>query len=318
MIRHGIPMLWLVSVPVCSFFLTLILLAAATPRSNKPVAVRGEEFAPIKSGAIRYQIVGEGGHVVLFLHGFNQHLGIWDAVWARLENCPVRRLRIDVPGFGASRFDTDDYGLAAQTERLVNLLDALKIDKVTVVGTSMGGSLAVSLAAQHPERVERLGLLAPSGYPGSLRYNGLFGRLLTPSALTRAATWLARTSLYKNVFSRSVALQAMTTSASYGPAWLEELRNTRSPAFVAWSKNDGTANSGAARPVVAALREGTLFWLDKDTGHGIPLTRPAFAAEVACLLGQGVAPSDVADKLSASIIHAGEGIDTRAASQAHE
>ncbi len=317
MFRHGILMLWLVSVPACLFFFALVLLAAVT-RPNEPVAVRGEQFATIKSGTVRYQMAGEGEHVVLFLHGFNDQLAIWDPVWAQLESCPVRRVRIDVPGFGASRFDTEDYGLAAQSERLVEFLNSLNLGKVTVVGTSMGGSLAVSLAARHPERVEQLGLLAPSGYPGSLQHGGLFGRLLKPGALTQAATWLASTSLYKSIFPRSVALQAMTTSASYGPAWLEQLRNTRSPAFVAWSKKDGTANSGAARSVAAALPEGTLFWLDEDTGHAIAQTRPRFVAEVACRLGQGVAPSEIAGKLPATLIHAGEGIDTHAASQAHE
>ena len=288
--------LLLVALPVM-FFGAMLLLASVT-RASKPIAVRGEQVAAINGGSVRYQMAGEGTEVVLFLHGFNGRLSMWDGVWTRLEQCPVRRLRVDVPGFGASRIETDDYGLDVQAGRLIEVLDALHIEKVTVVGASMGGSLAVWLAAQHPERVERLVLLAPSGYPGSLHHPGLFGQLIQPGAIRDGATLLARTSLYKAIFPRSVALQAATVTTTYGQPWLEQLRTVRAPTLLAWARGDATARSETAQLVLEALPNGALFWLE-GAGHGIAASHPAFVAEASCLMSQGADPSDVVRSLSA-------------------
>jgi pimeloyl-ACP methyl ester carboxylesterase len=289
-------------------FGAMALLASVT-RPNKQMAVAGEQFATIDEGSIRYQMAGNGERVVLFLHGFNANLNMWDSSWAQLDRCPVRRLRIDVPGFGASHFETENFGLEAQADRLDAMLEALEIEKATVVGGSMGGSLAVALAARHPKRVEQLALLAPSGYPGALHHSGLFGLVIKPGLVRRAAHWLAGTPVYKTIFPNSVALQATTVAKSYGPAWLQQLKNTQAPAFVAWSKSDRTARADTATKVVDALPDGTLFWLDESAGHGFPVTRPEFVAEVACLMGQGVSAHDVAGRLPTSALLTGGGGD---------
>ncbi len=293
MIRLHILMLWLIAL-LCLFGAVVVLLAGTSPSGNRPESLAGAQFAALTGGAIRYQSAGRGPRTVLFLHGFNQHLGIWDDAWARLGNCPVRLIRIDLPGFGESHFDSNDFGLAAQSERLIELLDALHIDRVTVVGSSMGGSLAVWLAAQYPQRVEQLGLLAPSGYPGSLQYGGVFGRLLQPGRVKTMATWLAGTRPYKGLFPRSMLLQALTVTADYGEAWLEQLKKVQAPTLVAWSPGDRTAHAQAAESVAANLADGTLYWLDEQAGHVLPITRPDFTAQAACLLGQGVAPREIA------------------------
>ena len=290
--------LW-IAASCLAFFMALVLLAFATPQLGVPVAVAGMRFAAVDGGVIRYQLDGEGTHTIVFLHGFNQDLSSWDAVWARLESCPVRRLRVDIPGFGASRFDTDDYGLPIQTQRLASLLDTLHLQQVTLIGASMGGSLAVWLAAQHPERVAQLGLFAPSGYPGSLRHDGAFGRVLEPGMLKHAATWLARTGIYRWLFPGSAARQALTTTSSFGPAWLEQLTRVQAPVLLAWSRGDRTAHSGTADSVATALPNSTLFWLDETVGHDIPSTRPALTAESACLLARGMSPANIANELAA-------------------
>lgn len=280
-----------------AWFAAMTLLASVT-RPNKPAAVAGEQFAKISGGDIRYQMDGNGERVLLFLHGFNSNLNMWDSHWKQLEDCPVRRLRIDVPGFGASRFKTEDYGLEAQADRLNALLESLDLEKVTVVGGSMGGSLAVALAARHPERVEQLALLAPSGYPGALQHGGVFGLVIKPGPIRRAAHWLAETQIYQTIFPQSVALQATTVAESYGAAWLEQLRSTQAPTFVAWSRSDRTAHAETATKVVDALPNGTLYWVDESAGHAFLVTRPKLISEVACLMGQGIDAREIADRLS--------------------
>ncbi len=293
--------LWIAAACLASF-LALALLAFATPRLGEPGQVAGAKFAAVDGGVIRYQLDGDGTHTLVFLHGFNQDLSSWDAVWAASESCPVRRLRVDIPGFGASRFDTNEYGLSIQAQRIASLLDTLHLQQVTLIGSSMGGSLAVWLAAQHPERVVQLGLLAPSGYPGSLRHDGAFGRVLQPGMLKRSATWLARTRIYKWLFPGSAALQALTTTNSYGPAWLEQLAHVHAPVFLAWSRSDRTAHAETADSVASALPNATLFWLDESAGHDIPSTRSALTAESACLLAQGMSPANIATQLAARAV----------------
>lgn len=287
---------WIAGLCLC-LFVPLLLLAYAMPRRALPAAVAGGRIAAIDGGVIRYQMSGEGTHTIVLLHGFNQNLNDWDAVWSHLDSCSGRRLRVDIPGFGASQFETDDFGLPLQTQRLIALFDTLNLGRVTVIGSSMGGALAVWLAAQHPERVAQLGLFAPSGYPGSLHYAGAYGRLLEPGMLKQSATWLARAWIYKSLFPRSAALQALTTTDSYGPAWLEQLRKVQAPVLLAWSRGDRTARAETADSVRASLQNGTLLWLDDGVGHAIQTKRPALTADIACQLNQGRSPITIANQL---------------------
>ena len=116
------------------------------------------------------------------------------------------------------------------------------------------------------------------------------------------ATWLAGTRLYKALFPRSVLLQALTVTEGYGERWREQLKKVQAPTLVAWSPGDRTAYAQAAESVAATLADGTLYWLDEQAGHVLPVTRPNFSAQVACLLGQGVAPREIAAGFSLSSI----------------
>jgi pimeloyl-ACP methyl ester carboxylesterase len=70
---------------------------------------------------------------------------------------------LDLPGFGASDQPPD---LSAETHAnvLLALMDRLQWPRATLVGHSLGGALATLVAARHPERSERLVLIAPAGF----------------------------------------------------------------------------------------------------------------------------------------------------------
>ena len=102
--------------------------------------------------------------VVLLLHGFGSSLQTWDDWSAGLRD-RWRVVRLDLPGHGLSEPDpADDYTDARSRTRLLQVLDALGIRRVTLVGHSIGGRIAWGFAARHPERVERLVLVAPDGF----------------------------------------------------------------------------------------------------------------------------------------------------------
>jgi pimeloyl-ACP methyl ester carboxylesterase len=101
---------------------------------------------------------------VILLHGFGSSLETWDE-WADALSDQFRVIRYDLPGFGLTGPDpTGDYTDARSVQVLAALMDRLGIAKAAIVGNSMGGKLAWTFAADHPERVTKLVLVSPDGF----------------------------------------------------------------------------------------------------------------------------------------------------------
>ncbi len=116
----------------------------------------GAQFLQTRSGRIHVVDVGDGP-VVLLIHGSGRSIADWrEGVVERLA--PNHRvIAFDCYGFGFSdRNQEFVYGYDLWVQQAIDLLDALAIDQVTVVGVSVGGTLACILAADHPERVDHV------------------------------------------------------------------------------------------------------------------------------------------------------------------
>jgi pimeloyl-ACP methyl ester carboxylesterase len=262
----------------------------------------------LSGGPVRYVEEGEasGDPPLLLLHGYQGTLSQWDDTWAMLQSCPVRRFRIDIPGFGLSVWDSREFSLETQADRLVEFLGRLGISRVTLAGTSMGGSLAATMAARHPTRVKRLALFAPSGYPDALTHDGLFGMLLKPGPLNRIATWITDTWLFRQAFPNTIAAETLTTTASYGSRWAESLHQIRAPTLIVWSTGDRTSQYWAAGKVHEAIAGSVLLTLDDATGHSVPNSRPELTATLLCRLALGATPGQTIDGAASSLLRAGE------------
>lgn len=128
---------------------------------------------------VRLHVVQKGrGPAVLLLHGLNGFIQDWLGPGILDDLAEDHRvIALDRPGYGHSsrpRPGLSDPRL--QADLLAGLLDALDVEDVLVVGHSWGGALAMALAAQHPERVRGLVLVAPYVYPGT-EPNDVFHRL---------------------------------------------------------------------------------------------------------------------------------------------
>src|SRR3954454_24118449 len=102
------------------------------------------------------------GPALLLLHGLGCDHTTWEPVIAALS----RRYTVIAPdllGHGRSAKPRGDYSLAGYANGMRELLTVLGIDKVTVVGHSFGGGVAMQFAYQFPERTERMILVAPGG-----------------------------------------------------------------------------------------------------------------------------------------------------------
>jgi pimeloyl-ACP methyl ester carboxylesterase len=105
--------------------------------------------------------------VLLLLHGFGSSLQAWDDWSVKLEKT-YRVIRLDLPGFGLTGASPErDYSEEKDLAILTHFVDKLGLDKFSVVGHSMGGKMAWSMAAAQPQRVQSLVLMAPDGFPES-------------------------------------------------------------------------------------------------------------------------------------------------------
>lgn len=116
--------------------------------------------ALINGARIHYERSGKG-IPVLFIHAGIADSRMWEPQ-AKAFADQFDMIRPDLRGFGDSELPAGQYSARAD---LVGLLDHLGVERVHVVACSMGGSLAIDLALEHPDRVDRLVLVA-SGVSG--------------------------------------------------------------------------------------------------------------------------------------------------------
>jgi pimeloyl-ACP methyl ester carboxylesterase len=165
-------------------------IARAEPESVAlPQAVPGRLIAV---GAHPVHVVERGsGPPLLLVHGFAGSTYDWEEHVLEQLARTHRVIALDLYGMGFSdRDDAMTYGLALWGEQLRATLDALGVERAAVAGHSMGGAVAAAFAAGHPERVDRLVLVAPlvpiEAGEGSL----VFRILETPGAGEALLGWL--------------------------------------------------------------------------------------------------------------------------------
>jgi 4,5:9,10-diseco-3-hydroxy-5,9,17-trioxoandrosta-1(10),2-diene-4-oate hydrolase len=115
---------------------------------------------------IHYQDEGRGEPVVFF-HGSGPGASGYSNFKRNYPHLAERGFRTIVPdtlGFGySSKPEGVDFGMDFVAGAMVRFMDKLGLDKVTLVGNSHGGAMAIKIALDHPERVSRLVLMAPGG-----------------------------------------------------------------------------------------------------------------------------------------------------------
>ncbi len=145
------------------------------------------EFADLSRGVTHYQWHGpEDGPLVVCLHGLTTPSFVWEGITPRLAEAGFRVLTYDLYGRGFSDRPKGAQEAEFFTAQLEELLEHLGVtERFTLIGYSMGGSIGACFAAQNPERLKKLILLAPAGMEHDLgpvarlvvNYGG-FGRWL--------------------------------------------------------------------------------------------------------------------------------------------
>jgi pimeloyl-ACP methyl ester carboxylesterase len=92
------------------------------------------------------------GPAVVMIHGFGAAIDWWDEIAPALAT-DHRVIRIDLIGHGGTAAPASGYTIPRQAELVAAVLDRLGIDRVTVIGHSMGGEVATALAERNPARI---------------------------------------------------------------------------------------------------------------------------------------------------------------------
>ena len=151
----------------------LVLLAAFwlwTPDQDLPSLEARYLAAPsdlVEVDGMRLHLRDSGpkdAPAVIMIHGFGGSLHSWEP-WAQALSTDHRVIRFDLPGCGLSAPDTrGNYSDARSMQLLLALMDRQGIARASIVGHSIGGRIAWTFAATHPERVDKLVLVAPDGF----------------------------------------------------------------------------------------------------------------------------------------------------------
>jgi len=110
---------------------------------------------------VAYRLAGSGPPIVL-IHGITSSSAGWELVGPRLAR-DYTVVAPDLLGHGQSAKPRGDYSMGAFASGIRDLVLALGLGPVTVVGHSLGGGVAMQFAYQFPERTERLALVASGG-----------------------------------------------------------------------------------------------------------------------------------------------------------
>ncbi len=136
------------------------------PRMDEKTRTRAPGFfADLPKGKVHYQWLGaENGPVAVCVHGLSTPSFVWSAVAERLAQMGYRVLVYDLYGRGFSDRPKDAQDSAFFISQLDDLLAHLEVERdITLIGYSMGGAIAAAYAAERPERLRQVCLIAPAG-----------------------------------------------------------------------------------------------------------------------------------------------------------
>ena len=154
-----------VSVPESEIDAFVAGFAAPEPTAETGAEQTAAAPRDIDAGGKRLRVLDLGGGdatPVVLIHGFGADLNGW--MFAQPVLAETRRaVALDLPGHGGSVKEVGSGDADAFAAAVADALAALGIDRVHLVGHSMGGAIAATLAARKPGRVASLTLIAPAG-----------------------------------------------------------------------------------------------------------------------------------------------------------
>ena len=155
-------------------------MSSFVPWSSQPLDEWSDKYAPgkfIELGGLSTHYIEKGsGEPVIFLHGFFFDHNMWNAsIDVLAEKYKVYTL--DLWGFGYSTREPLDYGYPLYTKQLHKFMDALGIQKASLIGQSMGAGTIMNFTVSNRDRVDKIVLVNAAGMPNKLPLMGRISNL---------------------------------------------------------------------------------------------------------------------------------------------
>lgn len=282
----------------------LLALAFAVHDADQPAAaVEARWAAPgarfVELRGLRVHLRDEGprddAEPIVLLHATASSLHSFEA-WATELARTRRVIRFDLPGAGLTgpfrgQWDATDYRGDTYAAFLIELLDALALQRVALVGSSLGGEIAWRAAVKAPQRVSRLVLMAATGPAYRPLQEPLAFRLSPWPVANRLSEWVLPQALVtrslQQVFAdparvspalvertRALALREGNRAAlrhrlqqrQRDTADAERLRALRLPVLLLWGREDRLVQPAVAAQFQALLPQARLVLLE-GVGH---------------------------------------------------
>lgn len=106
---------------------------------------------------LHHEISGNGKKPLVLLHGFMENTTIWDEMEAHLSK-DFTLIKIDLPGHGKSKVYQEIHTVELMAEKVKEVIDALKLEKINLLGHSLGGYVSLAFAENFPEILESMTL----------------------------------------------------------------------------------------------------------------------------------------------------------------
>lgn len=238
----------------------------------------------VKGWPVRYEAAGEGEPVVL-VHGLSGSTR-W---WSRNVPALARQYRVylvDLPGFGTMRSLRRRFVLAEAASWLSEWMKVVGLERVHLVGHSMGGYVSVRLAATQPEVVRRLVLVAPAGVPAG---RSMLGHLIPLLLAARHATPSFMPVLIRDALKMGPMTLWRAARDLLAEDVREDLRKIESPTLLVWGENDPLIPPTVGDLLQEEIPNSRLILL-RNAGHVPMFDRPREfdAALLAFLAGEPV------------------------------
>ena len=228
------------------------------------------QFVALNGRVLAYRELPGTGTPVLLIHGIGSSGDTWGDIPDRLSARGVAVVSVDLPGHGESSRGPGDYSLGSTASILRDLLDHLGIERVHLVGHSLGGGVSMQFAYQFPERVDTMTLVSSGGL-GEETFTGLRAASLPGSELAlkwainartlKGASWvgdkLGRIGLHPHALSpRALETVSWLGEDDRRAAFLATLRSVVSPR--------GQSVSALDKLHLMSGRRILIIWGDRD------------------------------------------------------
>jgi len=231
------------------------------------------------------------GETVLFLHGAG------GSVWSPLLQDLAKTHRVlapQHPGFGRSKIPDWMMSVGDLAFFYLDVLKALKLERVHLVGHSLGGWTAAEIAIRDTSRLKSLSLLAPAGVRSpEVPFGDIF--LWSPEEHARRIFFNPRfvEERLKQLATADIDVQLQNRAAAARLAWNPRLNNPQLPYWLhridvptqfIWGKEDQVCPFACAAPYMKSIKGAELHAM-AETGHALHTERPKeVAAQLAAFI----------------------------------